>query len=267
MNILELRNINFAYKSKNIGEKFFLSDISFQVSHGDFIGLLGPNGSGKSTLMKIISGILKPANGNIYFEEDEIGTINRRNIAKKIAFVPQKNNSVFPFSLFEIVAMGRTPHLAYHGFENKNDAVIVEDALNRLGIYNLRNKGINEVSGGEAQRAFIARALVQKPKLLLLDEPNAHLDIKHQIAIFDLLKELNQDEKLTIISVSHDLNLAGLYSKRGILIKEGRIIKDGSIGEIMNRNYIQEVFDVNTAIQFNEKLKSYSVTVLPNELG
>ena len=250
MSLIELQNIQFFYtRSIKNSSEFRLSNIFLNVTKGEFISILGPNGSGKSTLLKIITGILIPVQGSIKLKNKPFSSYTKKNIAKIIAFVPQAAISVFPFSVYEIVAMGRTPHLNMMGFERNTDHAKISEMLDLVGIYNLKDHGINEVSGGEAQRAYIARALVQEPEILLLDEPNSHLDIKHQLSIFDLIRKLNLGNKITVISVSHDLNLAGFYSYRIILMKNGSIFKDDRTENILTTDNIKYVFDVDSSIE------------------
>lgn len=260
MPLLEIKNIDFTYQTKS--NSFALNNIEFELEKGEFVTLLGPNGSGKSTLLKLISGILMPDNGFIKLENTPLETFTRKELARKIAFVPQFTYSIFPFSLYEIVAMGRTPYLSYLGYEKSYDRMIIENALKEVGIEKLKNKGINEVSGGEAQRAFIARALAQEPELLLLDEPNAHLDIKHQISIFEILKNLNRDKELTVLTISHDLNLVGYYSHRAILLNEGSIFMDGTFREVFQEEHIRQVFGVKSSLSYDEKNRVY-IRILP----
>jgi iron complex transport system ATP-binding protein len=262
---LTLENVQFEYsKEKNGQNHFNLMDINLSFNRGEFISLLGPNGSGKSTLLKIISGLLKPLSGRITLDDKSYSSIQVKDLAKKIAFVPQSSLTVFPFSVYEIVMMGRTPYLNYIGFETKEDKNIVEDALQLVGITHLKNHCINEVSGGEAQLAFIARAMVQKPEIILLDEPNSHLDIKHQITIFNLIKSQNIKNSLTVISVSHDLNLAGFYSDRIILIKNGRIFKDDITAQILTSENINAVFNVESVVAFNPEINKLNIIIKPD---
>lgn len=262
MSLLEIQNLNFTYRSKKGNNTFSLRDINFGVERGEFTTLLGPNGSGKSTLLKLISGILMPDEGYIKFEDKYNDSFSRKELARKIAFVPQFTFSIFPFSVYEIVSMGRTPYLNYFGYEKSHDREVIMNALQEVGITNLKNKGINEVSGGEAQRAFIARALAQEPELLLLDEPNAHLDIKHQISIFEILKSLNKEKQMTVLTISHDLNLAGYYSKRAILLKEGKVYLDGSFREVFKEQHIRDVFGVKSDLSFDKENRVH-IRILP----
>lgn len=264
MSLIDLKNICFSYHggSEGTGE-FFLNNIDISINSGEFISILGPNGSGKSTLLKIIAGLLKPSSGKISLRDVEYKSMSKRALARNIAFVPQAALTIFPFSVFEIVMMGRTPYLNLVGYESSKDRQIVNEALELVGISHLSRKGINEVSGGEAQRAFIARAIVQSPEIILLDEPNAHLDIKHQLSIFNLIKKLNSEKKLTVVTVSHDLNLSGFYSDRIIMMKDGSKKIDGSVTEVLTQENIKDVFEVDAKISVNSNLNKVFVTITP----
>jgi iron complex transport system ATP-binding protein len=161
--------------------------------------------------------------------------------------------------------MGRFPYLDFTGFEKESDKIIIDNILEVMELSHLANKGINEVSGGEAQRAFIGRALVQQPKILLLDEPNSHLDIKHQISIFNLLKKLNVDNGLTIVTVMHDLNLTSIYSSRVAMLKNGEIAIDGNPNETLIPENIEQVFGVNVEIRIDAN-DSRSIFIKPDLL-
>ncbi|MFC2133615.1 ABC transporter ATP-binding protein [Bacteroidota bacterium] len=264
MPLIELKNISFSYLQSSQSSNFSLEGINLIINKGDFISILGPNGCGKSTLLKLIARLLNPQDGHILFSDVEYQKIPRKNFTKKIAYVPQTTYSIYPFSVFEVVMMGRTPYLNLLGFESGEDIDIVEETLEKVGILNLRHKGINEISGGEAQRAFIARALVQTPEIILLDEPNAHLDIEHQMEIFNLLNFLNKNEKLTVVAVSHDLNLVGLFSERALLMKSGKIILDSDKKSILTESNIKEIFNVNSIVRYNQDSDSLLVNIIPN---
>lgn len=244
--MLKLKDIEFSY-----GNSFSLSDINLAVKEKDFIVVLGPNGSGKSTLLKIMSGYLTPSKGDVSLASRKLSDFSKKEIAKIISYVPQFTYSIFPYSVYEIVMMGRTPYLNFAGYEHQNDIDIVYETLERLGLIHLANKGINEISGGEAQRAFIARALVQKAKIMLLDEPNAHLDLQHQLEIFRLLRELNIEENLTIVTVSHDLNLPAYFAEKILLLHNGKVFHFGDKKEVLTEKNIEKVFKVKTKIVFD----------------
>ena len=242
--VIELEQVTFGYKDNG----FSLREINLKIKEGKFLSILGPNGSGKSTLLKIISGQLQPSKGFVKFKGKEISEIPPKERAKRLALVSQNTTIVYPFTVYEIVAMGRTPYLNFLGYEKKKDSEVVRYALQQMGIEHLAGKSITRISGGEAQRAFIARALAQEPEVILLDEANAHLDVKHQISIYKTLKELNEQKGITVVFVSHDFNLPARFAERILLLKEGRIFKDGTIKNILTQGNIKTVFDVNSEI-------------------
>jgi ABC-type cobalamin/Fe3+-siderophores transport system ATPase subunit len=263
MEIIKLNNISFRYSEKSNINTFFLENLDFTVSKGDFISILGPNGSGKSTLLKIIANILKPSIGERTLYNQTYSKIKRTDFAKNVAFVPQNSSTNFPYSVYEIVMMGRSPYLNFLGMEDEIDHKYVLDTLELLEISHLKQKGINEVSGGEAQRALIARAIVQKPKILLLDEPNTHLDIKHQLSIFNLLREFNTKNELTIITISHDLNFSNYFSNRAVLMKDGEILYDSSPEAILTEQNIKEVFDVDSKLIVTSNKNNSVISLIP----
>ncbi len=264
MYAIEIKNLEFAYERSNGQSTFVLKIPEWGIAKGDFVSLLGPNGCGKSTLLRLIANLTELKAGSILIDGEDLLGIERKELAKKIAYVPQKNFSIFPFSVYEIVMMGRTPYLNLMGFENAVDKQIVAEALNLMQVNNLRHKGINELSGGEAQRVFIARALAQKAEIILLDEPNAHLDLEHQIMIFDLLKKLNEQEKITVLTVSHDLNLVGIYSQKVALMNEGIIVLEGEKSKILSEENIRRIFKIDSAVFLTTDKKLMNVLISPN---
>jgi len=260
--LLQLNNVKFSYSNKE-NDHFILNIDNWDIFKGDFVSLIGPNGCGKSTLLKIIARLLHPSQGRIKYSGIDISEIPLREYAKLVAYVPQSNYSIFPFSVYEIVMMGRTPYLGTLGFETDEDKSIVMEALEIMGIADLKLKGINQISGGEAQRAFIARALAQKPKLILLDEPNAHLDIEHQIEIYELLNKLRLNQDLSIISVSHDLNLIGLYSDNISFMIDGEISIQGKKEDVLTKENIKKILNVDTMIMTSNISNSVNVLIKP----
>ncbi|HTY38261.1 MAG TPA: ABC transporter ATP-binding protein [Bacteroidota bacterium] len=210
---LSVENLHFEYPGVPV-----LRDITFDVPAGDFLSLLGPNGSGKSTLLRLLDRILLPKQGIITLKGKPLASFGRQELARLIAYVPQDTLWVFPYTVLEVVLMGRSPHIRRIGFENRHDLEVAHEMMRLTDIDHLADKLITAISGGERQRVLIARALSQQPEILLLDEPNAHLDINHQVEIFEILREQNQRRHLTIVSVSHDLNLAAAFSKRTLLL-------------------------------------------------
>ncbi len=259
--LIEINNLKFTYSSRN---SFSLDIDSWNIKKGNFTFLLGPNGSGKSTLLKILTRILNCYSGTIKLKNKEINSYKRKDYAKLIAYVPQSILTIFPYSVYETVMMGRTPYLNTMGFETNEDKKIVNEILELLEITHLRKKGINEISGGELQRVIIAKALAQNPEILLLDEPNAHLDIEHQITIFNLLNKLKKDKGLTILAVSHDLNLAGIYADEIAFFVDGRIIKSGPKNLIFTIDNIKHVFHVDTKIFQTSNKNVLNVLIQPD---
>lgn len=262
MNFLELLNIDFNYEKNSLPAYFSISKLNLNINSGDFISIMGPNGSGKSTLLKLIGNLIMPRHGEIYLNSKNYKNYERKEFAKVVSFVPQINKTFFQYSIYEIVMMGRTPYQNILGIENEIDKDKVFEVMSLLEIDNLKNKGINEVSSGEAQRAFIARAIVQEPKIILLDEPNAHLDIKHQLAIFKILHKLNTENNLTVILISHELNLASFFSKRIILMNKGKIEYNSAPKEVLTEQNIKSVFKINTDVQLNENEELF-IKILP----
>jgi iron complex transport system ATP-binding protein len=241
--LLEIRNLCSGYKRKNI-----LKGIDFLVRKGEFWGLIGPNGSGKTTLLKSITKILPAQKGNVFYNKEDIMKIPAKKLAQNIAVVPQVSVFHFSFTVEDFVLLGRIPYLPRFYLEGKNDYLIAEEAMRLTETVSFRQRRINELSEGEKQRVVIARSLAQKPTLLLLDEPAAHLDIRHQLDVFNLLEKLNREKGITIILVSHDLNLASHYASQLILLNEGRIFAQGSPKQIINEENIWKVYGVKVKV-------------------
>ncbi|MFH1074533.1 MAG: ABC transporter ATP-binding protein [Candidatus Firestonebacteria bacterium] len=240
MKILEAKNITFGY-----GEKQVLNNINLSVSKADFIGIIGPNGSGKTTLLRMLCRGLKPKAGQVFFKGEDIFNLDTRFVAKNIALVPQDETIIFPFTVFEIVMMGRSPYINRFSWEKKEDVDIAFSAMKLADISRFKERNLDELSSGERQRVFIARALAQMPKVLLLDEPTSHLDINHQYDILELVRKLNENVKITVIMVSHDINLASKYCKRLVLLKNGKIYTEGAAKKVVTKKIIREVYGVN----------------------
>jgi len=240
---LKINNISFSYDSVEV-----LRDIAFEAPSGGFLGILGPNGSGKTTLLRCINNALRPNKGVVYFEDKDLRKLSRKEIAKKFGVVPQKNDINFPFTIYEIVMMGRYPHLDFLGRECIKDYEIADKALEVVGIQYLSKRRIDEISGGEFQKVIIARALTQEPKVLLLDEPTLHLDMNHQLEILEVIKGLASKKDLVVIMVTHDLSLAARYCDFLILMKEGKIHFYGKAKEVLIKDNIREVYQVEVNI-------------------
>ncbi|MGB3478458.1 MAG: heme ABC transporter ATP-binding protein [bacterium] len=242
MNIIETRDICFSYNTKEV-----LTNVSFFLKQGEFLGIIGPNGAGKSTILRLICGILRPKHGTITVSDHDTRGIERKQLAKKIAFVPQETHFVLNFTVEEIVMMGRFPYLRAFQRENKTDYEARDHALAYTDLQDFRKRPINSLSSGERQRVVLARALAQEPAILILDEPTSYLDLHHQFAIMELLKKLNK-EGMSIIVVNHDLNLASLYCKRLILMHQGKVFEQGSPGELINERILKEVYQTDVKV-------------------
>jgi iron complex transport system ATP-binding protein len=238
-----------------------LEDVSLSVEGGDFVGILGPNGSGKTTLLKSISRILKPHKGTILLNEADIYSLKSIDVAKQLAVVPQDTSIGFNFAALDVVLMGRNPHMERFQMESEKDMAVARKVMTLTNIWHLAERPINELSGGEKQRVIIARALAQEPKILLLDEPLTHLDIVNQLEIMDLIKDLCVKEKLIILAVFHDFNLAARYCESAIMLKEGKIFSAGSLTEVLTSENIKSVFNVDAIV--NKHLVTNSIFVIP----
>ena len=234
--------------SKFYGDRCVLNELSFDVKKGECFGIIGPNGSGKSTLLKMISGILASSNGTVSLNKISIKKWSQKSLAKKMAVLSQNPLPPYPITVFETVMMGRYPHLGLFQREGKKDFEIVEKVLEQTGMLHLKGAMLDTLSGGERQRVAIAKAMVQEPEILLLDEPTTYLDIGYQVSVLNIVKKWQQEAGLTIFMVLHDLNLASQYCDRLLLLKEGRAMKLGSSKEVLNKENIQHVYDTDPEI-------------------
>jgi iron complex transport system ATP-binding protein len=257
MHALTVDNISFGY-DRTVP---VLRDVSFSVHRGEFLSLLGPNGSGKTTLLRLLDRIFLPLRGQILLDDRNLVKFSRSAIARRIAFVPQDGGIQFPFTVYEIVLMGRSPHTRGMAVENAHDRAIAREMMALTDIDRLADQPITKLSGGERQRAFIARALAQQPEILLLDEPNAHLDISHQLDVFRLIKKRNTESGLTVLSVSHDLNLAAAYSDRVAMLQNGTIAAVGTPAEVLTAERIRQVFETDVLVDLHPLHHGVRVTL------
>ncbi|MFA4836424.1 MAG: ABC transporter ATP-binding protein [Dehalococcoidia bacterium] len=235
--MLQIENVKLGY-----GKSTILQNISLSVQCGEMLGIIGPNGSGKSTLIKGICCLLTPKDGRVLIDGQDVAHISRAELARLVAVVPQTPNLPDTYTAFEIVLMGRTPHLGMLRFEGPRDFDIAWRAMEMTGTQPIAERRMHEISGGEKQRLIVARALAQEPKLILLDEPTAHLDIKYQIETLDFIRKLCREQNMTAVTVLHDLNLAAQYCDRLALIYEGKIHTEGSPQEVITAQNIKEVY-------------------------
>ncbi|MFA6217099.1 MAG: ABC transporter ATP-binding protein [Candidatus Omnitrophota bacterium] len=244
--MIQINNLSAGYYTGDI-----LHDITLEITKGDFIGIIGPNGSGKTTLLRVMSRALKPRQGSIQLNNRETNTMGIKEFCQQAAFVAQDTAVNFSFTAFEIVLMGRIPHQKRLAWQTKQDLATAHEAMLLTDTETLKNKRINELSSGERQRVFIAKALAQEPKILFLDEPTSHLDIGHQIQILDMLKTLNQNKSLTIVIIMHDLNLAAEYCNRLVLLDHGKIFTEGSPEKVLTYQTIESVYKTVVVVDKN----------------
>src|SRR6266851_3840113 len=225
--VLEVRGVTFGY-----GRQPLFNDVHLQVRAGEMVGLLGPNGAGKTTLLRLLSGVLSPQQGQVLLEGRDLQQWGRRGTAQHIAVVPQELHVPFAFTVEHMVSLGRTPFISLLGSPTKHDRAIIQQAMSAAEVTPLAGRVFNELSGGERQRVLVAMALAQEPRLLLLDEPTSHLDIKYQIDILELVQRLNRELSVTVVASMHDLNLAARYFPRLVLFQHG-IVADAGPTEVL----------------------------------
>ncbi len=245
--ILEIKDLNLGYGNRSV-----VSQMELLLRKGDFLAIVGPNGSGKTTLLRAISKVLKPKTGVICVDGSEIAMLSHKSLARKVAVVPQESSMAFSFTALQVVLMGRTPHLSRWQMENALDYGVAKSAMQMANCWHLKDRPINELSGGEKQRVIIAQALAQEPKLILLDEPTLHLDIGQQLEIMELLKKLSADTGMSVLAVLHDLNIAAYYADRLMLIKNGRIEVMGPPQGVVTEENIRRVFGVSADVKKHE---------------
>ncbi|MSQ48445.1 MAG: heme ABC transporter ATP-binding protein [Deltaproteobacteria bacterium] len=245
--VLNCEQVSFAYGAVEV-----LSAISCEVAAGKILGLLGPNGSGKSTLMRLMSGVRVPRVGRVIYDGRDLRTHSRDELARAIAVVPQETAIELPFSVLEVVLMGRSPYLGKFGFESAHDLAVAQQAMEHTGVAGLATREVHALSGGERQRVILARALAQEPRVLLLDEPTAFLDIKHQVAVYDLMKQLSREQGLAVVAILHDLNLAALYCDRLMLLKAGHTFCQGTPEQVLTYANIKSVYETEVYIDLND---------------
>ncbi len=241
--LFSIEGLSFAYAATPV-----LHGITTNFTAGEFTALVGPNGAGKSTLLKIMAGLIRGYAGQVRFAGKPLAEFTSRDLARRIAFVPQETHMVFPFKVHEIVMMGRLPHRSGGLFDSPRDIQLTREALALTDTSHLSGKTFIELSGGERQRVVLASALAQDPELLLLDEPTVYLDLKHQIQFYDILERLNAERRMTIISVTHDVNLAARYARRMIAVRSGLFVADGSPEDVLTPQHLYDIFEITAAV-------------------
>ncbi len=256
--VLSVTGCSFAYD-----DGFRLRDVGVDVRPGEVLGVVGPNGSGKSTLLRLMGGHLRPDAGAVELEGVGIGTVPRRDLARRMAFLPQSPESSFRFAVREVVAMGRYPYLGAFGFLHSHDIEVVERAMHETATDTLAERSFYTLSGGEKQRALIASVLAQEPAVMLLDEPTAALDLHHRTDVLDLLWRLSR-QGIAVVLVTHDLNGAGQFCDRLVLLSEGKVARTGAPGDVIQEALLSAVYGADVRVVENP-LTSTPMAIVPGK--
>jgi len=247
------------------GRQPVLRDLSIEVPEGAFFIIIGPNSSGKTTLLKAMAGAVPPRQGQVEIWGRPVGHFAKKALARLIAVVPQRVATDIPFTVQEVVLMGRSPHVGWLGLEQPRDLELAAEAMAITDVAHLARRPLPQLSGGELQRVSIARALCQQPRLLLLDEPTAALDPAHQVNIMDLMVRLQEEQGLTVIMVSHDLNLAAMYGDQLLLLQEGRRISSGSPKEVLTYEQLEQAYGCALLVDENPLGQVPRVNLVPQK--
>jgi iron complex transport system ATP-binding protein len=254
---LKVKDVEFSYGSAPI-----LKSICLELASSEMLGVVGPNGAGKSTLIRCIDRILKPQRGTILLDGQDIKKMHLMQLAKKIGYIPQSTAQVFPATVFDTVLMGRRPHIGWRS--NEKDTETVLEMLKKLNIEEFAMRDINELSGGQQQKVFIARALTQEPEILLLDEPTSNLDIRCQLEVMDIIKNIVTEKQISAIMAIHDLNLASRYADMTLMMNSGKIFSAGNPASVFTPENIEHVYGVEVKVS-NQEGRPYIVPIRPVE--
>lgn len=268
MNLLEVRDVGFAYPAARRPGRvpFALHGVSFDVAPGEILGLVGPNASGKTTVIRLLSRLLMPERGEIRLNGRALAQLSRTEVATRVGVVPQTVPADFPYSVEELVLMGRFPHAPGRFFESDEDRAIAREAMRATGIEALRAAPCDRLSGGERQRVMLARALAQRPRLLVLDEPTSHLDLRYQAECVGLLRDLNQGRGpgggLAVVLVTHDLDLAAHVCHRLLLLSGGRAVRVGAPEDVLEESILEAVYGCPVSVDKHPRTGRPSVRVV-----
>jgi iron complex transport system ATP-binding protein len=253
-----LRGVWFRY-----AYDWILEDFNIDITQGEILGVVGPNGSGKTSLVKLMTGLLDAEQGTVRLQGKDVSTLSPREIARQVAVVSQESHVLFPFTVGELVLMGRFVHQSGWGWESADDLRLARAAMQTMEVDHLAGRTFQQLSGGERQRAMIARALAQQTGILLLDEPTAFLDIKHQLEIYATLKDLNGMRGVTVVLVSHDLNLASQYCDRLLLLHNGRVFCIGTPQDVLTAENLKAVYGCEVLIDAHPVVGTPRITLPP----
>jgi iron complex transport system ATP-binding protein len=254
---LNVNGVRFRYGSREI-----LHDVELEANSGEVLAVIGANGAGKSTLIRCINRILKPQQGAVFLDGKELSGFNAKERACMMGYVPQTAKDVFSFNVMETVLMGRKPHISWG--VGKRDLRIVNSILLRMGLKQLVERYLYELSGGERQKVLIARALAQEPEVLLLDEPTSNLDVRHQLEVMELIQSIAREQRKCVLIVVHDLNLAARFADQILMLKGGEVFAAGTVQQVLTTENIKAVYGVESMI-INTKLGPYVITIKPSD--
>lgn len=249
--LVAVRDVDFVYPGAPGGQRFALADLAMTVEAGEILGVIGPNSAGKTTLIRLLTKVIAPRRGEILLDGVPLAGWSRWELARHVAVVPQDGPTALPFTVEQLVLMGRYPHAPRRFFETPDDLAAARDAMAETGVSELARVPIRSLSGGERQRVMVARALAQQPRLLILDEPTAHLDLRYQVECVGLLRRINRERGTTVLLVSHDLNLAAEVCDRLLLLAEGRLVRFGEPAEVLDAGRLSAVYGCDVTVETN----------------
>ena len=247
--IVEFRGVGFAYPAGSDARPFGVSGLSFTVVPGEILGVIGPNSAGKTTLVRLLTRVVTPTSGQVLLDGTPIDRLDPRELARRVAVVPQELPQGFPFNVEQLVLMGRYPYGGGRFFESDEDLAIARRAMTAVGVAHLAPAPVDALSGGERQRAVIARALAQQPRVLVLDEPTAHLDLRYQESCGALLRRLATEDGVSVVLVSHDLNLASELADRLLLMAGGRAVALGAAEDVLSAERLEDMFGARVVVE------------------
>ncbi|MCA1583652.1 MAG: ABC transporter ATP-binding protein [Acidobacteria bacterium] len=249
--MLQVADVSFGYGTAD-RPALVIDRVSATITRGALAGVLGPNGSGKTTLLRLMSGTRVPTHGSVLLDGQPLRQLSRRELARRLAVVPQETHLAFDYTVMEMVLMGRHPHLGLFEVEGPSDLAVAREALASTGTETLEARDFNTLSGGEKQRVIIAAALAQASDVLLLDEPTASLDLGYQLEIATLLRHLNQERGVTMVVSTHDLNLAAALCRELILLRDGRVLAAGPVAQVLTPENIRRLYDVEADVHVHD---------------
>lgn len=247
--MIKASNLKIGYENTVVVDGF-----DFEIKEGEIVSLIGPNGSGKSTVLKVVSRLMNSIEGVVHLDGYDIHRLPSKEVAKKLSILSQYHSTPPDFTVEELVGYGRMPHKKWYETKTKEDEEIIAWAIQQTRVEKFRHRSVNSLSGGERQRAWIAMALAQRPKVLLLDEPTTYLDICHQIEVMELVNKLNKELDLTVVMVLHDLNQAVRYSQRLVVIKDGRFFMEGTPEEVLTKELLRDVYSIDADVTMDMRI-------------